>query len=352
MYIHNLRLNKVIKGVIKAINFSENGVTKMDIDKFYSICLQGDILNAIEYLRTSSNKTKEISELEKQYEKRFISNNEVYEINSEDSWIRTVVNCYFSYFQAVLTNNSIESAENSLITSLYQLLKLNYNVSIDEIEKQLEGIFKEKGYSFLGGITEPYRGPYIWKNTLKKEFKVEVPDSSEDITVYFLFDFLMLGWIDFATIGRHYPGGWAKKEGLYYVNKEDKPIDFNSSEFQVCFLKHEAQHLSDYKEFPNLNGVNLEYRAKLVELVYHPEQYILIEKFLNQSKDDKELPHPYACYLLIKQLSHLIFEEDYICDKKQWKSIEQGLISKMAYNLLLQNNKQLHELGNKTEGII
>lgn len=277
MYIHNLRLNKVIKGVIKAINFSENGVIEMDIDKFYSICLQGDILNAIEYLRTSSNKTKEISEL----------------------------------------------------------------------EKQLEGIFEEKGYSFLGGITEPYRGAYIWKNTLKKEFKVGLPDSSQDIIVYFLSDFLMLGWIDFATIGRYYPGGWAKKEGVYYVNKENKPIDFNSSEFQVCFLKHEAQHLSDYKKFPDLNGTNLEYRAKLVELIYHPEQYILIEKFLNQSKEDKDLPHPYACYLIIKQLSHLIFEEDYVCDKQQWKSIEQGLVSKMAYILLLQNNKQLHTLGRK-----
>ncbi|SHJ43145.1 hypothetical protein SAMN02745163_01951 [Clostridium cavendishii DSM 21758] len=94
----------------------------------------------------------------------------------------------------------------------------------------------------------------------------------------------MLGWLHFATMGKHYPGGWAKPEGLYYVNNENKEIDTNSIDFQVWFLKHEAQHLSDYKSFPNLKTIDLGYRAKLVEPIYHTEKHKIIGKFKDETE--------------------------------------------------------------------
>lgn len=162
----------------------------------------------------------------------------------------------------------------------------------------------------------------------------------------------MLSWQHFATFGKHHSGGWAKTEGLYYVDNRNEHIDINSTKFQVWFLKHEAQHLSDYKKFPNLNSRNLEYRAKLIEIIYHQEPYELLERFLMQACNNKKLPHPYSEYVIIKQLSSSIFKEGYVGEKKQWRSVESRLISNTAMELLLHNNKKLHEAGCKAEGII
>lgn len=324
----------------------------MDVKKFYSTCLQGDVLKAIEYLKSFKNKSEDIIMLEKQYEKRFLNDSEDIEINTDDPWIKEVVNCYFNYFRSVLVGNSIEVSESYLINSLLKLINVSEGSSLDDIEMELEKIFREKGYSFLGGITPPYRGPYIWKTTLKKEFNVDLLDRQQKVTVYFLSDFLMLGWIHFATMGKHYPGGWAKPEGLYYVDNESNHIDINSSEFQIWFLKHEAQHLSDYKEFPNLNPSNLEYRAKIIELIYNPHPHELIEKFLKESKNDKNLPHPYAAFSIIKSLSFTLFGQSYIDDMQKWKNIKPDLISKAAREMFYKNTKSLYEVGNETKGVI
>lgn len=324
----------------------------MDMEKIYSMCFKGNVLKVIEYLKTLEKKGNDIIVLEKQYEERFLSNNEIYEINSDDQWIVDVINSYFSYFRSVLTNNSVEDSEKNLITSLSKLVNSDKISNLDEIESELEDIFREKGYSFLGGVTPPYRGPYIWKTTVKKEFNVSLPDSEQKVTVYFISDFLMLSWMHFATMGRHCTGGWAKPEGLYYIDNGSEHIDTNSEKFQVWFLKHEAQHLSDYKKFPNLNAGNLEYRAKLIELIYNSQPHNLIEKFLNQSKNDCTLPHPYAAYSIIKNLSSLIFGQEYVYDRQQWINIKSNLISGSAFRLFLQNNKSLNEVGNETEGVI
>lgn len=320
--------------------------------KFYSICLQGNVLEAIEYLRSLKDKDDDIIRLEKRYEERFLSGNEVYKIKSDDLWVRDVLNCYFSYFRYVLTDNSIEEAEQHLIASLRKLVNIDGEPDLDEIESQLESIFRDKGYSFLGGITPPFRGPYIWRKTFKREFYVALPDFKQQVTVYFLSDFLLLSWAHFATMGKHYAGGWAKPEGLYYVDIGDDPIDINSNWFKFCFLKHEAQHLSDYDKFPNLNARNLEYRAKLVELIYFPQPYDLIEKFINEAKDDKNFSHSYAAYSIIKQLSTLIFGQANVEDKHLWKGMKSELISNTAFELFLQNTKSLYEAGKETEGII
>ncbi|WP_459476995.1 hypothetical protein [Clostridium saccharoperbutylacetonicum] len=101
-----------------------------------------------------------------------------------------------------------------------------------------------------------------------------------------------------------------------------------------------------------MNSRNLEYRAKLIEIIYHPDPYELIEKFLLRACGNKNLPHPYAEYVIIKQLSSLIFKQDYIVDSKQWRSVESKLLSNAAMELLLYNNKKLYEAGSKTEGMI
>lgn len=313
----------------------------MDIEKFYAKCFQGNVLEAIDYLKSFENNSEDILELERKYIHRFVTKDEVLKIDSEDPWIQEVLKCYYKYYISVLTNNDLQESEKQLTVSLANTLMINEGVDLDEIETKLESIFREKGYSFLGGRTTPYRGPYIWKTTNKEDFLVELPCGNQKLAVFFISEFLMLSWLHFATFGRHHTGGWAKKEGVYYVNTNNKEIDTHSADFQVWFLKHEAQHLSDYAKYPNLEGADLEYRAKLVELIYYPDTFNKLEIFTNQSKNDKSLAHPYSAFLIIKGLSNIFFGEEFVRDSQKWRVFDSSSISKEALNLFMENEQAL-----------
>jgi hypothetical protein len=317
----------------------------MDIKIIYAKCMQGNVLEAIEELKSIENKSDDILELEKKFIHRFVMQDEVFNINSEDPWIQEVLKCYYIYYIAVLTNNDVEKSEKQLAVNLANVLKVSQETDLEEIESELENIFKGKGYVYLGGRTIPYIGPYIWKTTKRQDFQVELPCNSFNLTVFFISDFLMMSWLHFATFGRHYAGGWAKEEGIYYVNANNIEIDTESDDFQVWFLKHEAQHLSDYAKYPNLNGVSLEYRAKLVELIYYPDIFSKLETFINESKNDESLAHPYAAFLIMKGLSNVFFEEEFVGDLEKWKGLDSGSISKEALKLFIDNEQTLSEVG-------
>jgi hypothetical protein len=87
------------------------------------MCLKGNVLKVIEYLKTLEKKSDDIIILEKQYEERFLRNNEMYEIDSNDRWVKDVINSYYSYFRSVLTNNPVDDCEKNLIASLSKLVK-------------------------------------------------------------------------------------------------------------------------------------------------------------------------------------------------------------------------------------
>jgi hypothetical protein len=327
----------------------------MDESKFYAYCLQGDVPAAYEYLRSIKNKNKKNQALELKYHRRFFTEKPFFQIKSKDSWIRKVLLAYYQYFIAVLTKQNTSEAEIQLAQSLASCIPDNpSDMDLDQIEGQLEVIFKNKGYHFLGGLTGPFRGPFIWKTMEKKDFKVELPYHTEEITVYFLSDFLLQSWIHFSTFGEKRAGGWAKPEGLYFVNDrpKKKKINLDGTEFQVSYLKHEAQHLSDYTRFPNLKPKDLEYRAKLVELIYEPKSFRLLKKFFYEGKNDTRFPHPYSSYVLMEKLTRLAFGQDKTEELEKWKTMTPSLIQKWARNLYDEHTMQLEKIGARVDGVI
>lgn len=64
-------------------------------------------------------------------------------------------------------------------------------------EGELARIFTEKGYYFLGGVTQPFRGPYIWKTMDKTNYHVEIPLNQQSVTVYMMSDFILESWISY-----------------------------------------------------------------------------------------------------------------------------------------------------------
>jgi hypothetical protein len=113
-----------------------------------------------------------------------------------------------------------------------------------------------------------------------------------------------LGWEEYATFGKYYPGGWATKKALFCVRQA---YNINSESFLVSYLDHEGQHFSDYKRYPNLIGNDLEYRAKLSELYFSNENvYKIIENFISTAKYDKNNAHPFSNYCVIRDMSKLL----------------------------------------------
>lgn len=309
------------------------------MDQFYSICLQGDIPAALKYLRSIEPKSKEIIELEQQYTARFITQNEELTIDTDDQWIKSIISAYHQYFRKVLTKiETLEQAEQSLYTDLQACLPGKNPADMTEVENALADIFAEKGYFFLGGVTAPFRGPYIWRKTEATTFTVEIPHTIQDLTVYMMSDFILDSWIGYATFHKKTVGGWAKEDGIYCNSKSYDNID--DDQFQISYLKHEAQHVYDYEHFPELSSAELEYRAKLVELIYSKE-HSLLEKFLNEAKDDPKFPHSYAAYQIKKNLTLSLFDGEFELDRQAWLDRDYQEIALAASELFQRNTREL-----------
>ena len=126
--------------------------------------------------------------------------------------------------------------------------------------------------------------PYIWRDTVPTVYRVELPGGTAEYTVNILKGFVFRSWMDYLTFGMYGTGGWASPDGT--INCIEQAYDFESERFLVSLLKHEAQHTIDMKQFPGITPVELEYRAKLVELHYSSDLGVL-QKFLSEADESK-----------------------------------------------------------------
>ena len=268
---------------------------------------------------------------------------------SLDSWIRDVLLAYYCYFLLVLIHEKPnKKAEQILLNQLRDLVPKPNRTNLNKIEDALSDQFKDRGYFFLGGYTQPYRGPYIWKRLERKEFVVELPDQEIKVGVFFMHDFLMRSWYHFKTYGVSGAGGWAKEnnppweDGLYCVAEcYDLECLEDDEKFQISLLKHEAQHYADKVSFPKLTSVNLEYRAKLVELSYYTSIESCFRYFIREANNNSSNPHEYASHRILKMLSRHVFEESYVKDEHRWEAIDYGIIKEKARQLLAENTQKL-----------
>ena len=68
-------------------------------------------------------------------------------------------------------------------------------------------------------------------------------------------------------------------------------------------LKHEAQHAQDLKRDKSMSSEDLEYRAKLVELIYSSERNLLPAFVQEADASDKNNGHAMAAYRIVKEFS-------------------------------------------------
>lgn len=201
-----------------------------------------------------------------------------YDVDAELNEILLVYQKY--YRDAFYLRLSPEEAARKLGGRLADVLGAEPELPLERLEEQAADAFRLRSLHVLTGRTSGWFGPYIWRDEALREYAVELPEGRRNYTVKFLDGFVMKSWLDYISFGASGTGGWSNGDGLIHCVKSS--YDLDSENFRVSLLKHEAQHAADLERYPGISSEDLEYRAKLVELIYSRERPLL-ERFLLQA---------------------------------------------------------------------
>lgn len=275
--------------------------------EFYGLLIQGDLHGAVDYLAPFP----EQQELLERYQAVF-NRGEV--LRRSDNMLVNQVDAVFqSYYRAVFWQKAPDrEARSALAADLARLAGLTLapaaplDERLDCAEQRVAELVEAEGFHYLGGETSGWFGPYIWKTNETTVYQVELPRDQIEVPVTMMKEFVSRSWLDFLSFGQVGTGGWTKEDGLYCVWKAYKE-NLNTPSFQITFLKHEGQHKLDMTQYGVTDSTLLEYRAKLVELIYYPDlttlQGFLAEANGNNSKN----AHAMAAYQIVTELTRRLF---------------------------------------------
>lgn len=269
---------------------------KFESDLFYGCLLRGDVPAAMEYL----SRFPEESERLEAYRRRF--DQAQYQTYDIPEPLNAILRCYQQYYREVFyLRTDAQSAEETLRRRLQDLLSPDR--SLDDLEETvLPDVFRTHALHFLGGRTGGWRGPYVWRTTEDACYQVALPEGIQSYTVRLLDGFVTKSWLDHLSFGTVTPGGWTDGDGV--INCIRECYDMESEAFTVSLLKHEAQHAMDLRRFPDMSSADVEYRAKLVELIYS-ESRNLLPRFLAEADDSNPANgHAMAAHRIAAGFSH------------------------------------------------
>lgn len=137
---------------------------------------------------------------------------------------------------------------------------------------------------------------------------MELPGGVQTCKVRLLDGFLSRSWMDALSFGEIDPGGWADGDG--YINCVKSAWDLKSEAFRVSLLKHEAQHARGLEANPDVSSEELEYRAKLVELIYSSERNLLRSFAREADPSDKCNGHAAAASRIVREFAEAMGVEE------------------------------------------
>jgi hypothetical protein len=342
----------------KASDFDSSN---LDYNKIYSFALDGDAGSVLNYFQSidtvSLNGKNKIFIYQFNQRFRFDADLSGY-LEERKSKIDELLKIFRNYWRLCLLNNA-ENFERLLNNKVTSYLAQNFEPSKllktdspeDSINFYLEKYLNSLGLYTTGyGKTGKYYDLLVWKEQQDSIFNFVLGDENISVDVIFMDKFITLGWEEYSTFGKYYPGGWATNNSLFCVKSA---YDINSENFLVSYLAHEGRHFSDYKLFPKLSGADLEYRAKLTELSLAKESlFDIINFFLNNANYENDNAHPVANYCVIRDLSGILFNSNFENDINLWKDKSVDDINKSSHDLLKQNTLDLKKIGENVQKFI
>ena len=327
--------------------------------KFYSLTLNGDIPGALQLLSAEQSLMDENElKIKVEFEKRFAgAEDESDFLIRKNSGINDLLLIYRDYWRrSFISGHNIDTALKKELTHFFRNLYTSNEKSESHFEDDTLDIFlkkyvNENGLKTTGfGKTGKFYDLLVWKDEQDTAYEFDLNGRKISPKVVFMTGFVTLGWEEYATLGRHYPGGWATKEALFCVKEA---YDLNSENFLVSYLAHEGQHFEDYKLFPKLSGTDLEYRAKLVELSMANETLLkTLTFFINNANYESDNAHSIANYCVIRDLSKEIFDTDFVNDSGKWSALSLKDINEASFKLFEKNTQDLMNAGSDVVNFI
>jgi hypothetical protein len=353
----------IFRAFYKNYNFENDNQTLLELKTKAGNGEIKYVLNKIEEIESLSN--PQINSAYQIWKKgmyaRFITKDEVIESATDNTFINDISTIYQKYWRTELLKDNPKNRADSLLyhnISDYLLINNLTILSEDSLRKnikddtELKKIIENQGFKVLFGLRNGFQEVFIWDKETINNYEVVLPKKTINTKVVFIDYFLLAGYDYYASFGSSSVGGWAIKESAtLYCNKSD--YDLDSEKFRVSYLKHESLHFTDLNEYPNLSSADLEYRSKVIELMYCTEEtiYDRIAEFVNGANhSNRSHAHPYANYILIENLSKLIYNSEFKSDITQWKKVSFEKINNAASLLykkseeILQKDKNLVEI--------
>jgi hypothetical protein len=325
---------------------------KLDLQEIYSRCLDGDVKTALTLLQpvdTTSLSAEDLA-LKTRFEKRFkFATDQSDYLESRPSPITPLLKVYRDYWRMSLLEHT-NKYDTSFGVQVASFLGTEYPAAQgsitneDSIDVYLKKYIETSGLHTTGfGRTGQFLDLLVWRSQKDTTYTFSLLGEQTEAPVVFMDSFVTLGWEEYATLGRAYPGGWATHDALYCVKKA---YDLTSEEFLVSYLAHESRHFADYKLFPKLQSADLEYRAKLTELCMADTTLSKsIAFFIQNANYDSENGHSIANYCVIRDLSRVLFDSDFERDTSKWQALPVEKIHAGASQVLAANTKALEKLG-------
>ena len=332
---------------------------RLDYKKIYAYCLDGNIGPALSLVDSAPD--QRISDKDLQFKKeldsrfKFEQDGSNY-LLSKKSPISPLLLIYHDYWRTGFLHPQ-QNHDSVLTATVRNFLRNGFgpakdlSTDPDSIDKYEKLYIEYSGFHTTGfGKTGKFFDLLVWKTQKDTIYSFVQGGDSTSVRVVFMDDFITLGWEEFATLGHHYPSGWATSKELYCVRSA---YDLKSERFLVSYLAHESRHFADYTLFPKLKSADLEYRAKLTELsLAKSSLYELIEFFIGNANRQSENGHSFADYCAIRDLSKSLFNTEFEKDMSKWKQLSPTVINKGAADILQANTKTLQSMGPSVEHYI
>lgn len=344
-------------------NFDDDKQTLLHIK---TLAANGNIRGAIDEMDKNPSLTNipmniAYKNWKKKFDSRFLTEGELIENTSGNAIINDISNIYRTYWRKELLKENPKTKTDSTLyknISEYLISKNLTHLSKDSLSKtikndsELKRVIEEQGFhadfKFRNGMQEVF----IWDKETIKDYVVIIPKDTVKTKVVFIENYHLNGYDYYATFGASQVGGWAMKEtATLYCNKDI--YDIESENFEVSYLKHESLHFTDMNEYANLSSADLEYRSKVIELMYCTEETIydrVLDFISGADSSDRNYSHPYANYMLIENLSKFLFNSEFEPDYTKWTQLTVEQINKAANSLyknseaILQKDKSLSEI--------
>lgn len=303
--------------------------------QFIGNAVSGEALPAFEWATAKTHPDAEMERLAAGYLARFVHRPEPVLVTVDDPLVATALEGYREYWRTVLMADlPAAQAEAVLEKRLRRLLVAHgYPQVVDgDFTTALQSAIEQRGYHALTGRTLPYLELMVWKDAEDTVFNVDLTDGSVAVPVTFIGGFVSRGWVNFATLGKASSGGWAKPDRLVCIKAD---YDLDSEDFRVHYLKHEARHFADYQRYPKLKAYDLEYRAKLTELVYSSSTLRpTLSRFIANARDDARSAHSYAEFILVRNLGRSLLKPDSIVAEAAFSAESDQALNDAAAKLL------------------